>query len=366
VVVTAINAFPPAEIHYRVCSDVVVSASRVPQFNDALRRDRNHAATLGLKYVQLVDVEVLDQASDLLRADDGNESTEELALVKVDSLWTGSFSGAANESWLKSLAKFENHEVAATEVAKQHRFRSWSEKTAENYLKRHDFLADKPRLSTSTDGRTFELATGNKSNTQLASFGKPISGSSVMSDSEPDPASVRVLLEERVAEKEAAATESAEQWRQSLAAAHGLVRIAKKPSLETHLTGVPTWVVFSILVIGVCTGLSTRWTFLRLQSGGIFQPASVADQLALQGLPTLAKLDVIDPAGQGSAWSDRTARSANQFGKRLARNLTRIGEVVLTFWIVLIAYRVVLDPIWRDVFYESPLVALARVLAGMP
>ncbi|MFN3189241.1 MAG: hypothetical protein ACE361_01870 [Aureliella sp.] len=366
VVVTAINAFPPAEVHYRVSSDVVVSSSRIPQLTDALKRDRDHAATKGLKYVQLLNVEVLDQATDIVSSEAGDEAAGELALVKVDSLWTGAYSGAANENWLKSLAKFENHEVAATEVAKKHRFANWSKKTAESYLKRHDFLADKPRLSTSTDGKTFELATGNRTQAQLASFGRPIPDGESSETADTKAPFVRADLEQRVAEKQTAAAETAKQWRKSLAAAHGLVRIANQPSLETSLTGIPTWIVFSVLVTGVCVGLSTRWTYLRLQSGGVYQPETVAVQLALQGLPTLAKLEVVDPAGQGNGWSDRTARSANQFGKQLARNMTRIGEAMLAFWVVLIAYRLVLDPLWRDVLYESPLVALARILSGMP
>jgi hypothetical protein len=52
--------------------------------------------------------------------------------------------------------------------------------------------------------------------------------------------------------------------------------------------------------------------------------------------------------------------------RRLTQQLLALSELVVMFWCLAIAIRVVLDPLWRAMLWESPLAALGRLFFGLP
>ncbi|MFK7737572.1 MAG: hypothetical protein AB8B50_16170 [Pirellulaceae bacterium] len=373
VVLTALNAFPPADVYYRVTTELVVSSERVQAFENALAEDKTSVSEGQLKFVQLVDLNVLDKAEVLDSASglgqppaEDSEAEKELALLQVNSLWTGSYTNESHKKWLVGLGRVAEAPAEETELARENRYSKWLKSTSEHYLRRHDFIASASHDSAKDVAQNFAPATGTRAS--LASFSRPVSEDEASQDVTQAESSrdVRQQLELKVEEqrKQADAIEARleEQQRQ----ASGVLRFANRPQLSTGTGRIATWLTMSTLFLGVFSGAIARWAYLRLQSGGAWEPALVAEQLAKQGIPTTENLVIVDPSRQDATRRDYLFSKLDSAGRMLSRNLILFAEVVLGIWTILIAYRLLLDSLWREALYESPLVALAHVLSGMP
>jgi hypothetical protein len=167
------------------------------------------------------------------------------------------------------------------------------------------------------------------------------------------------LARQRVSETELA-------WQRQIQQASGDVRLSGAIQLVATPNTIPAWLAASVLIVGLAAGASAGWFQYRLQSGGVYDPESVARQLEHIGILPAGKLTLADVRGGNEDWMERASAKANTTGRRVARNLSLISEVTVGVWFGLIVIRLVADPQWRTVLLESPLAALGRLLAGMP
>jgi hypothetical protein len=136
--------------------------------------------------------------------------------------------------------------------------------------------------------------------------------------------------------------------------------------IRPYCGSIPVWVAFSLLVVGLAFGGSLGWLQLRLHSGGVYDPAEVSQQLSGRGLPIAGVVRISSDQLDASDWVELAGQQASDASRRGGRNLILLGECLIGFWYLLIAYRLVFDSLWRDALWASPLAALGRLLAGMP
>jgi hypothetical protein len=287
---------------------------------------------------------------------------KELALLQVGSLWTGTYSSESHENWLLGLSQAAEASPQESDLARENRYTKWLKNTSEHYLKRHDFIASTSVNTSANSAQNHAKETGTPAS--FASFSQPVPQESATQEMLGSDIREQLELKVESQRKRADALESrlAEQRRQ----ANGVLQFANRPQISTQTGHIATWIAMSTLVLGVFSGAIARWVFLRLQSGGAWEPALVAEQLAKQGIPTEENLTIVDPSRQDASWSDYYVGKLESAGRVISRNLIFSVEVVLGIWTILVAYRLLLDPLWREALYESPLVALAHVLSGMP
>lgn len=146
----------------------------------------------------------------------------------------------------------------------------------------------------------------------------------------------------------------------------GKVEITDGPKIQPHCRPTPAWLSFSVLALGLASGLSAGWLHLRLQSGGVFDPEEVAAQLSRTGLPEVARVDLGTDKVEATDWLALAGQRASTAGRTSGRNLILLGESMLAVWCFVILGRICFDPLWRSLVLDSPLGALGRLLAGMP
>lgn len=367
VILTAINVCPPSSIQYQVRSEVVVAASRVSH----LASIADQAETETSKIASLTRVKVLDSGEGQLQMGEDVPGTD-VSLVEIKSLWNRRCTEESHLDWLKQVTKIDSVDLAETDVARQKRLDSWKLSVAQHYVEHHDFLASKPPVSTSTDGRVFELSQQPRADessrgvpASLASFGRP---QDVDADSigELTESEMRRVLENQLAKQREDSKESQAAWQEIAANATGLVRVASTPEVLPQTSFVPSVIVFSVLFLGVVVGVGGTWGYRQLQSGGAYVPENTASELALQGLPVSGAVTLPHHEKNDDGWQDRLKQRVHMAGQWLGRNLILVSEIVIGCWAFLVLVRIVFDPIWRSVLWDSPLIALSHLLVGMP
>lgn len=373
VLLTVLNCFPPFDIHYHVKTQVVISAKRLSQLEEKAQKDRSAVESGQYSRAQLMDVKILDRSTQpmadpgalLLGSDEGYSETEqEIVLVELDSLWTAACSGDVHRKWIDAITRIDSPEIDDSQLASENRFAKWELTVAKHYANRHEFLAAsgstnpgpaKPESS----GRTFELAS-NTSGTpaSLASFGSPVP--------ETAQSEVREILDQQVAAASSLVEETELAWREHNEQSSGMVEISGTPVIDTRASTIPVWMAASVLILGLSSGSIASWSWHRLQSGGAYDPSMIATQLEREGVPMAGRIALAGEGASEDEWFSKAGRRATEASRSAARNLVRFSEYVLTFWVAMIAIRILLDPMWRSVFYESPLAAFGRALAGLP
>ncbi|MCA9132191.1 MAG: hypothetical protein KDA45_03520 [Planctomycetales bacterium] len=370
VLLTALNFVPPIHVHYRVRSQVVVSASRLGQLREQAIADREAVRSGQLKAAQLMTVKVLDQADQDSKVE-GLKKSGNVLLVQIDSLWLDRSTPQEHYDWLRAVTQIDARQVADDGLARQARLARWELQAAQHYQRRHEFLKDKLPLAAE------EVASDQRGTFELASYSTPLSpsaektgeGSTRLVSHTASPESSATLerqLREQLQRAEQNSQRSELAWQKRLEQSSGVLQLASVPVQEPRSTSIPLWMVASILILGLAAGSTAGWLQMRLQSGGAYEATFVAERLALDGIPVVGKIELPgDPASRAD-WLEATSRRASQVGRQTARRLTQLGEGALAFWVVLMAARFLLDSIWRDVLLASPLAALGRLMSGMP
>jgi hypothetical protein len=359
-VLTSLNLFPPNELYYLVRSEVVVSASRLPQLKSLLEQNRATASSKSTEHsVSLIDLQVLDHTAKMIPGP--IDVQQRVALVAMNSRWRDRCTPPTHRQWLKSVTRLDEKELDSSDIARQHRFAKWALATAKHYAERHAFLASREPAATTSDGKSFQLATGSRAPVALAAYGSFPPAQGQLSEEQE-----QKLLLEQVQKRQQLLEETERVWREKVDRAHGLVRIATQPQISVRSTAIPAWLLSSILSLGIFAGAIAAWFQYRLQSGGVYEPASVANQLALQGLPVVGALSVPATSVELDDWLERSTTFAASVSRRAARNMTMLSEIVIGGWLMLLAIRLVLDPLWRTLLLDNPLVAFSRLLLGMP
>lgn len=393
-VLTVLNIFPPSRVRYHVRSEVVVSQSRIARIAENIAKTSNPNVPATLTQLNVLDDKTQDVFSDLL-ADSGASHTRS-ALVELQSLWNSRCDDQSHENWLTELTRVDPSELASTDVAREKRMSAWEATAAEHYMRRHEYLSNRSPLSTSTDGRVFELATnaagksaretepaGNASQgpdrqrqealirgvpAQLASYAAP-AGDSASQNSTSNAATqseIRELLEKQLLAASEKAKTAEAQWHQAANDAAGAVHLATKPEVRPLYESIPTVSVMSVLILGTIGALGAAMLFRFLQCSGVHSPAKIAAELSLQGLPTAGTVELAHFERDDDAMPERFGRVCAYAGKWMGRNMITVGEVVMGCWALLAVGRCLLDPIWRAVLMESPLIALSHLWIGMP
>lgn len=385
VLLTALNAFPPFNIHYQVRSEIVISESRLEQLQQTVQRDLESVQKGELKEAHLVSARVLDRGFSPTSQLDG--TTEDLALVEVNSVWMHRASDDAHQDWLTTLTRSTQPTEDHSQIARQRRTARWEADVAKQYLERHEFLADYSPPSSTGDGRTFELANHRSSisaslashrpASHLPSIQHPNSPQEALSRSpstaagtQTSPAANHSEARSKLAAELASAVQRARETEAALQLqieqSAGLLQIASPPETTARSQGIPFWMAASVLVLGLATGSLTGWVQHRLQSGGAHIPKHVAKRLEIDGIPQLGEIHIPSDQVLQRDWLDVASRRANEASRRTGRHLIQIGEWVLGFWILFIGLRIIADPMWRNILLESPLAAFGRVLVGLP
>ncbi|QDV23972.1 hypothetical protein [Aureliella helgolandensis] len=362
VLLTTLNFLPPLQIQYLVRSEVLLSPSRLERLQAALELQSNSEESVGQSPVLLTGISVLDETPLDSARQDGNQR---LFLVEVSSRWNRGYTVQRHEAWLKKLTKLEASDlVVDSEAASNGRLLAWQLETTKHYLMRHDFLNTPEPLAGDDNEHTFALAAhANRVPVHMASQSSaeaPTPSSNAAESEE------RQQLEAQLFELSSAAKRNTQQVQQRIADSAGVLEIAQLPELAARSTTFPLWMAASVIIVGLSAGASAGWTQFHLQSGGAHDPPRVATALAFEGVPIVAEVQLHSHADGRETWIDSASHKATAAKRAFARQLTRFSEWALWFWMYMIVLRFVLDPLWRDVFFTSPLAAFCRLFQGMP
>lgn len=397
-VLTFLNLLPPVDVQYHVRSKVVLSETRLAQLRDVAMADREAVKRGEKKRIQLMSVKVLDLAEQEQSAD-SEPTDEKVVLIEVGTLWSSRCTPERHFTWLKNTSKIDPNRLVGIKAATQLRLARWDLEAAKHYKSQFAYLSEKPThtvdsASNATIAANADLSAGsaevNANNVgvadsnaigagkrqafQLASYSEPIESSASSertagdetSHTSPAANDVRakdfeLQLNEQIALAEERVERSKVAWQEVIDQSSGALQIAGLPVIAPRSTSIPFWMVASILVLGLATASTAGWFQHRSYSGGTYQAERVAEQLALDDVPTAARL-VLAKAEHETCISVNGPTVVARAGHRL----TRMAEYALTFWVVIAVGRFFLDSVWRDVLINSPLAALGRMLSGMP
>lgn len=351
VLLTVLNVLPPVDVRYDVRSEILVSPVRLQRLLDA----EQAAQYADSGSVELTDVTVLD-ASTEVKTD--NSTGSNLVLVEVRTSWSGPYTEEAHKKWLDDISVSDVVDHETEEFAGTSRMARWQLETARHYLTREEFVSDaSKRNPTTTNRNTFTLASS------VATDGVPaiVASRSTTVESESVAA-----LKAQIASAKTRVVDSDAAWSQHVETTSGVLEFAHRSELSATSSTIPMWMAASVIILGLAAGGTAGWFQYKLQSGGAHDPTLVASKLALSGLPVVGEVRMKEQAADETDWLEFATRKASSYSRRVARQLTRVSEWALWIWVYMIAARLVLDSMWRDVLFESPLAALGRVITGMP
>lgn len=362
VLITTLNLMPPVGIRYQVRSEILLSESRFTALQETAERDLQDRVDGAQKYVCLTRVSLLDESES--SSSSAFQTGERVLLVEVRTEWAGAFSEQHYQSWLAEATRAEVQLPEAESIAKEGRLARWELAATKHYLERESFVG-KPQQNVESSRTSFTLAStgANRTPAQLASQTTLAShaddGAFGLELTEP------LDLSEQVRAAELRVEKVDQAWQELSAKQAGVLELAHRPELRAKSSTIPMWMAASVLILGLATGAAAGWFQHRLESGGAHDPDRVAAELALDGLPIAGEVPVAGYS-QAENWIDRAGHSVVSTGRMIARHLTRLSEWALWCWVYMIALRLVADPMWRGVLFESPLAALGRVLTGLP
>lgn len=387
IVLTALNFVPPVDVTYIARSEVFVSQVRFEQLERLAHRDADYWFDDDTSAIRLMGIRVLDEsiADKKLTSSDLNDASGQLLLVELKTRWQRSFSDEQLVDWLDERTQPRIDQVDAS-LAYENSRAKWKVKLAEHYLARDEHVSLK---GLGAGNRTkFTLAAGSTAKPKVGFAtlttevdsqepeGYSVGGSFRETEETPSfnsavvshdlNASGREQLQQQLllAKADLGAVQS--QWQKRMAGTAGTLEIAQATHLDATSSPIPLWLAASVLILGCCAAASAGWVQHRLQAGRVYDPARVAGALSKSGLPVLGSVELDVRYLTSNDLADRARLNASKFARFIGARIQRISEWALWFWVYMIAFRLVLDPMWRSVLCESPLAALGRVLVGMP
>lgn len=364
VLITALNLLPPLDVSYRVRGELVVSEARLAQLRTTLKYGKLPAAAEGGP-VELLRIAVLDRSTIPAMS---QSKTGKVVLLKITSRWLHRCTPAEHAQWLRHITDVPSPPASlSSELSKQHRFARWELTAAQHYLQQHQYQHDGSpdafRPIANLEGNAEASAPGDGVPASFATFARPAGLKPSLGG---DPQFVTLQLNDAVQKAEERLQQAENTWKQQFQQAAGFLQVASLPKIAAESGSMPLWMSASVLILGLCAGSTAGWLQFRLHSGGLYEAAAVAQQLAKLGIPLVGQMSVPGHELASGDWIDTVSRKASQTGRKAARHLTRVAEVTLALWVILIVCRVIGDGMWRSVFWDSPLAAFGRLLLGMP
>lgn len=392
IVLTALNFVPPVDVTYTARSEVFVSQVRFEQLEKLAHRDaenwfEDEAAPIRLMGIRVLDESIADRK---LALSDLNDSSGQLLLVELKTHWLKNFSDEQLVDWLDERTRPRIEQVDAS-LAKENSFAKWKVRVAEHYIARDDHVS-LDSLAASKNRTKFTLATGSTTKPKVGfatltstvgsagSLGYTVGGDSPEAEDASSVESVatshdlngdvsesgRDKLQQQLLLAKADLGSVESRWQQRMAGTAGTLEIAQATRLDATSSPIPLWLAASVLILGGCAAASAGWIQHRLQAGSVYDPTRVARELSKSGVEVLGRVQLDVRYLTTNDVADRARLNASKLGRFIGARIQRIGEWALWFWVYMITFRLVLDPMWRSVLFESPLAALGRVLVGMP
>ena len=352
-----LNFVPPVAVYYSCKTQIILSPERVKQLEDALLQSTASAmVNAGEDSVfedagRLIKVERLDQLQQVA-SEAGTASEAGLLLVEVTSRWPTQQPLESLYRWIetKSAAQVKRDDA---NLARQLRFNRWKVAASQHYVERHQYVEASKQPIAPSNSRTFQLAS--------AVLGEQVPAGATEQQKVADELSIQVEQAQR------SLAASLAKWEHHVDSESGAFRPAGRYAIEAKPTRIPPHFAASLLVLGLATGSIAGWMQFRLQSGGAHAPDAVALQLARDGLPCVG--NVVLPGADEAAGipiARRLVTGIRNLPKQFAQRFSRLSELALIAWCGLIVFRLLADPLWRDVLASSPLAAFGRLISGLP
>ncbi|MCA9127985.1 MAG: hypothetical protein KDB22_12905 [Planctomycetales bacterium] len=354
-ILTVLNFLPPVDVSYSVRSKILLSPSRLSQLNAALERSNEDDSST----VRLISVAVLDSskehAAEYLSTVGAPVVSSEAGLVLVEARtrWVSGYSERAHRIWFDKTTRPLALDSIGEELADKCRLARFQAQTLQHYIDREEFIGDPQSVEMpsvfSLASATIEESSPADSQVNCGSSNETV-----------------VILKNQLVAAEKAMRQAESALKEHQAESAGPLEFAMSPQLSPRTSRLPFWMAASILIVGVSCGASAGWFQLRMQSGGTYDPTIVATELALDGIPIAGQLQLNESDQEPGDWYERAAQRAAKASRKIASRLTQVSEWALWTWACLIGLRLVIDPMWRTMFFESPLAAMGRILLGMP
>lgn len=349
-----LNALPPVSVAYQSKTQVILSATRLKQLEKHLEtpEPKKAAGTDGF----LARIDVLDRKliQETLPGVASTPKSQESLLVEIYGEWEANPSTGNVLQWIEKLSALPGDIAEETTLARQLRHLRWQLTAAEHYAARQQHVAEAIPSPPSTDGRTFKLASATIAD-GVPAGARHVQGKEL---------SAELLDEVDAKRKQLAAIERA--WTKHVASLSGEFRAAGKHRIAVTPSRVPTHLAASVLVMGLAMGAIAGWFQFRMQSGGVYMPERVAEQLAGDGFPHVGTVQIIGFVSEEPGWLSGLAKTMQVLPRTIGRGFTRICEMALAAWCILIVCRFLTDPLWRDMLASSPLAAFGRLISGLP
>lgn len=374
VVFTVLNALPPVPVGYRISAQVLATGKRLAALREQLAAHRSSATRDMASEAQLLGVDVLDAQSHAV-SPQLEPRKEPLTLVEVRSLWPGRTSTSEVRQWLSGLIETERPTLSRVDSASDERFARWEVEARRHYLKhfRHAHSGEDQSLEQAEQPAGALVSTNDKSPTRLASLSLPsgeksaspiTEGFAQPAAADDSSAAIEAALVREIELATAREAQTAASLHNQIAQVDGVLTLSGSPRVRAYPGRVPTAMVLSVLVLALAGGAIGGWAHHRAQSGGTFYAVDVASSLHVLGLPVLGHVQLrnsLEHAGDVSL-----ARRISNARRWLLRQSQAVSEVVVLFWCLAIAIRMVLDPLWRAMLWDNPLAALGRLFIGLP
>lgn len=336
--ITTLNFLPPIEVQYLVSGKVLTSPTRA----ETLQSTLGQSGAIDLPS-RLCEVKVLDSICQHFPSEPNAKSV----LLGVESVWKNRCDPKGFQNWIATLSLPSESIAQKPDQSKEAQLVQWELDAARHYQSHHNYVGANSDSNSKADGSIFQLA-------------------STSSSAEPSELVVKKQMDEKVRSLESRLTQlnDAQQGLQDRAA--GKVELTDDPSIQPSSRRIPGWMAMSVLVLGFAVGASAGWLQFHLQSGGIFDPNEVAEQLTRAGVPSVATVQLNVDQDESTDWIALASQKASDASRKGGRNLILLSEGVLALWIIIILFRISTDSLWRSLLLESPLAALGRLLTGMP
>jgi len=357
VVFVSLNLMPPVPVGYCVSTQVIASPQRLETLRQRMHDAAHSCKAEASDDPELIGLQLLDDHSRSLL---GQKVHETLALVEVRSLWpTRTSSGKVNR-WLSELTQTDERTISQFDTASQERFARWEVEAREHYLRHFRYLHGHVDGDPANSGIGKLVGTSDRLPTRFASLSaSPLDKATGKSGTD--------IETELMHDLEAAQTNvlrTSTELQDQASEAAGTLTLTGENRVRAQPGKVPSYLVFSVLVLAIASGAIGGWAHHRVQSGGLYAACEVAKSLDQLGIPIMGCLDARYGVPNARAYSFQ--RRLLAFGGRIVKHGTTCSELLLLFWCLAIVMRLVLDPLWRAMLWESPLAAFGRLFVGLP